>query len=207
MGWKGVCFEPNKKYHQGIKQYRSCTLVDSCVLGQPGNISFYGHGSALTIDKSVGGPVTATLSCVGILEEIERLGLRGRTIDMLTIDIEGAESSVLRCFPFSQIDVKVILIETNKKTVSHSVLDVFFTSHGYANVASLTNVGTPLDTVYAKLPTQLAFPPTKTTCSRADRAQNPWCGPFHPYYKYKSNNRVVADWDFSTCEATPSSAK
>ena len=46
-----------------------------------------------------------TAACVRFSDEIARLGFSGRTIDLLSIDIEGSESSVLRCMPWKEVDI------------------------------------------------------------------------------------------------------
>lgn len=192
LGWKGVCFEASSNYHPIIRQHRSCTLVENCVLDRAREVKFHGDGVALSI-KGEESSVTHTLKCVGILDEIERLSLRGKTIDFLTIDIEGAEPDVFTCFPFDQIDVQVILIETNKEPEIR-VVDTFFHAHGYVNMATLLNGGEYLDNVFVKLPKKLVYPQGKPTCTREDKIQNEWCGPFTPWA-----NKASRDWDSRHC--------
>ena len=116
--------------------HRNCTLVKSCVLGRPATVTFQsskpgnlqlsgGAGRQLRsrnkrvdahhLDLRSRSPSTRTLTCVSLLvETLRSLGLLGRTIDLLSIDIEGAEPGVLRCMPWAHIDVRAVLIETNK---------------------------------------------------------------------------------------------
>jgi hypothetical protein len=206
-----VCFEASSEYHPAIKQHRSCSLVDKCVLDRPRNISFHGKGTDLSIIKPdhLSTPQTAsvpvTLSCVGILEEIDRLGLKGQTIDLLTLDIEGAEPEVLTCFPFDQIDVQVILIETNK-FMQFRVLESFFHAHGYASVATLLDAGEWLDNLFVKLPHKLVYPPDKPDCSVKDRVQNQYCAPFSPWPKvHRKHKKKLDHWDSRFCPGSSDS--
>lgn len=174
------------------------------MLDSPRNISFHGKGTDLSIinhDSSLTTqqPSPVTLKCLGILDEIERLGLKGKTIDFLTIDIEGAEPEVFTCFPFDQIDVHVILIETNK-LMNYRVVESFFHANGYANVATLMNTGDWLDNLFVKLPHKFVYPPGKPECSRADRVQNEWCAPFSPWPKIHPKN-THHRWDSRFCRA------
>ena len=117
LGWEGVCFEPQERYHHGIRKLRSCTLVPNCVLGKarnvimsapgpnPGAFSILARGDA----RAGGSNVTrrGEMRCVGIIETLRRLKLEGRAVDLISIDIEGAEPSVLRCMPWNDLRAKV----------------------------------------------------------------------------------------------------
>ena len=159
LGWAGVCFEPNKRWHGMLSRHRSCKLVKACVLGSASRVAFEGAGPkrATRVDNSSG------TKCVVASAALAELGLAGRRIDLLSVDIEGAEASVLRCWPFEQLPIHAILLETNhplnaaevpaseetRTQVSKQVLsptrvlcpqpravDRFFHRNGYANVES-----------------------------------------------------------------------
>ena len=57
-------------------------------------------------------PAMQRLQCVGLTEQLAALNLQGRAIDLLSIDIEGSEADALRCVPWAELDVRVVLIET-----------------------------------------------------------------------------------------------
>ena len=64
------------------------------------------------------------MHCVGIRETLRNLNLQ-RPIDLLSIDIEGNEPSVLRCMPFDELSIRAIVVETAH--VSHlRDVDAFF---------------------------------------------------------------------------------
>ena len=157
LGWTGVCFEPQQQYHDEIRARRNCTLVPHCVLGQPATVVSSNKGSQMTLTKaSSTTPASSALQCVGIQQELTRLQLHGQAIDFLSIDIEGNEPSVLRCFPWEKLQVDMVLIETNHHDLR--LVDTFFNAHGYANAATMLQVSVKngqhvwLDNLYVRMP-------------------------------------------------------
>ena len=167
LGWRGVCFEPQDRYHASILGNRSCALVPRCVLGKAANVSVDREGGNFRVREARGGRAQA---CLGMQEALQGLALHGQTIDLLSIDIEGAEPHVLRCMPFEALDIRVILIETNKVKDMRAV-DAFFHAHGYANYATLLQTDrTWLDNLYVRVP-RLQVPGSAGRCSAEDVAQ------------------------------------
>ena len=64
LGWRGVCFEPQTRYHGWIRRTRGCTLVPSCVLGSESVVSFEGvkGGSAAVKEAKKG--ANGAMQCV-----------------------------------------------------------------------------------------------------------------------------------------------
>ena len=178
MGWKGVCFEPQARYHQSLRTYRSCNLVPHCVLGRAANVTMAGSGGDRMIKAGAGG----NEACVGMLDALYDLEL-GTSVDLLSIDIEGMEPNVLRCIPFDKLQVQFVLIETNKHDMR--LVDGFFSAHGFANVATLwghtmtSHRAFPLDNLYGRIQGgPLTTPSGRPHCSGSG---NKWCGPFHSW--------------------------
>lgn len=202
LGWRGICFEPQKMYHDATHKNRTCQLVPRCVLGKPGNASFTLSGPFMRAAAAGNG---VSQRCVGLVQELRRLQL-GTRVDLLSIDIEGLEPDVLRCVPWNRIDIRLVLIETNKLPMQ--ALDSFFHNHGYANVATfLQGARKPgqaaswLDNLYLKLPGGPLVLPTNLgfgQCSEEDMQVNRFCG---PYARWESNmmrwqcNETDADAD------------
>lgn len=95
LGWKGVCFEPQAKYHAALRRQRSCELVPSCVLGKPQNATFSGEKYMFSAAPKPKPRVQTRLQCVGVLEELGRLQL-GTRVDLLSIDIEARAARAAR---------------------------------------------------------------------------------------------------------------
>lgn len=130
LGWRGLCIEMQDTYHSAIREKRSCTLVPHCVMGVAGRVSVDGGGGTATARLSEAGAI----QCIGISELLQMHGFPAR-VDFMSIDIEASEPGVLRCWNFSQVSPKAILIETNKAEVSQ--VDLFFHRNGYSNVDTI----------------------------------------------------------------------
>ena len=214
LGWSGVCYKPQKAYHRTIRQSRSCKLVPHCVMGKPVNLTAVGTGGLMTLtakppEKGKWGPHKggkggkggkakggggrgrqgAVMQCVGFRESLEALHLGSRTVDLLSIDIEGNEPSVLKCLPWKDLDIAMVLIETNKFRDLRPV-DMFFHAHGYVNAQTflykdaLRGAGHWLDNLYVKVPgsgAPLARPIGTPRCDKADRDFNPDCAPWRDW--------------------------
>jgi len=175
LGWKGICFEPQKIYHKAIRGKRTCALVPRCVLGKAANVPVASAGGGFQVRQAGGGGggggASGQMTCVGMVEALDSVTLHNRSIDMLTIDIEGSEPHVLRCMPFDQLDIRLVLIETNKVRDMRAV-DAFFAQHGYANVATLLQTDRNwLDNVYVRMARKLVVPAIAGNCTAEERAQ------------------------------------
>ena len=127
-----------------------------------------------------------THACVDPIEAVRPL-LGSRNIDLINIDIEGAEPAVLNCPPFDSLGVHAVLMETNKASVKQA--DLFFHRHGFVNEQTFLNhaTGGPqdqdigwLDNLYVRraAPAKLS-PASKFACSASHRQfRDRWCGPW-----------------------------
>jgi hypothetical protein len=200
LGWRGVCFEPQKTYHHDIREKRHCELVPRCVLGSPGPANFSRNGAFMRAAPGNRGEPRRQMECVGLAQELQRLKI-GTAVDLLSIDIEGLEPDVLRCLPWNRIDIRLVLIETNKLPMP--AVDSFFHYHGFANVATLLQGArrpgqdsTWLDNLYLKIPGGPLVVPSGLSepCSEEDKDINKYCAP------YASWERSTRRWQ---CEVAP----
>ena len=91
---------------------------------------------------------------------------------------------MLRCWPFDQLPVKFVLIETNKKSRHGDLrhMDAFFSAHGFANVHTfLQTDGTFLDNLYMRIPGGKLVHPSGPTpaCTEEDKNQTDCHGGGH----------------------------
>ena len=56
-----------------------------------------------------------------------------KKIDLLSMDIEGAEELVLRDFPFDEYDIKVICVELPPESLLSKLTDLGYTRHRTIN--------------------------------------------------------------------------
>lgn len=136
LGWQGVCIEANPYLAAFLRAYRSCTVFPHCADERSA------EGKAF-VDHE--GNVQFTTNCLPLGEMLTRAGLRGRRIDVLSIDIEQGELGVLRGLPWDEFDIRLIVVEVMPGARWLEV-DTAVLPRGYAKVAVLGR-----DVVYAKL--------------------------------------------------------
>jgi hypothetical protein len=179
LGWSGLCVEPQLRYHDQIRTHRGCTLFPHCVLGHEQRVSASGEGGGLTLVSSNN---ASGMTCHSIHKVLKNAHLLD--IDLLSIDIEASEPSVLKCFPFDKINVRAVLIETNKH--DNKEVDMFFHRHGYSNVETFLNENQWLDNLYVKKEDSLPkpYPSTTFACSEEQRKYNTHsCFPWQTWLK------------------------
>lgn len=136
LGWQGVCVEPNPHILSFLQAYRSCTVFPNCIDEE----KFKGKAFS---DRN--GQLEFTADCLPLGEVLARAGLKGRRIDLLTIDVEHHEMGVLRSVDLDEFDVRFIVIEVTRGATWLEV-DSYILPKGYAKIAVLGR-----DVVYGKL--------------------------------------------------------
>ena len=141
LGWKGVCFEPQQRYHERIRTTRSCHLVPRCVLGSAQTVHMAGSGTTSRVRVGGGAGDGEAVTCAPADGVLRSLGFGNAThqqLDLLSVDVEGFEAEVLRCFPFREFGVQHVLLETNA-VQNFRAVDRFFHRHGYASIETFTH--------------------------------------------------------------------
>lgn len=156
LGWKGLCVEPDPKYHEGLKRHRSCNLIPECIsdsnktidMVPPKNGAFMKVGSHATSSKSGGSMKCNSLANMLRLHGIPR-------VDFWSLDVEGHEMTVLQSVDFAAVDVQVLLVEDY--SISTRLLDRLLSERGYNKYHQL-----PVDTVHVRrshrLPDEVWYP-------------------------------------------------
>jgi len=138
--WRGVCIEPNVKYHRAIWDQRSCTLVPNAITSSRGQVSFtspkakkvwgfdgeaFGHivrdNAVINGDEQP----SWTVPSLPISDVLSTL-YAPTTIDYLSLDVEGAEDLVMNTFPWHTHNVTIMSVERPTRT-----LRTLLQSHGY----------------------------------------------------------------------------
>ena len=133
-GWRGLLIEARPEACKNLVKHRSSEVINSCLSNQKGRSIFldYGYLAGLckfmsmkeheyieeynSRDDHVRAYWVATEPLSGILEcrKIQR-------INLLAIDVEGAEVSVLETIDFSSVFIDVILVECNMESAAKAV--------------------------------------------------------------------------------------
>jgi len=136
LKWRGICVEPNPYLTSFLRGHRSCEVVAHCVdkTASPDR-AFVGRDGKLEFSAD----------CLPLGEILTRAGLRHRRIDVLSVDVEHGELSVLRGLTLDDFDIRVIIIEVTRG-VRWLEVDTAILPWGYAKVAVLGR-----DSIYVKL--------------------------------------------------------
>ena len=76
-------------------------------------------------------------------------------IDLISVDVEGAEVEFLKCFPFDKYDIKIWTIEINK---NEGLIDEIMLINGYIKYQYLSYFHSRLDAIYIKNQENIKFP-------------------------------------------------
>jgi succinoglycan biosynthesis protein ExoO len=128
FGWKGVCVEANREFFKALRRNRSCGCEHVCLSDRDGLEKFREAGYFGGIDRELkeehrkdwegGEVVEVRAECLGLL--LKRVGAP-RTIDYMSIDLEGGEVAVLDGFPWEEWDVRLMTVEKSCQEVEDVV--------------------------------------------------------------------------------------
>lgn len=140
FGWRGICIEPNPMYWYRLS-FRNCHVVGSIVGGETnvevdvvlGEAHHGPYGGIVGSDfdnkklnkKDDGSNKRYTVSLVSILQMFNAPNV----IDYLSLDVEGAETYIMKGFPFDKYMIKCLTIERPKDELK-SLLE----TNGYKHV-------------------------------------------------------------------------
>lgn len=152
LGWTGLCLEPNPAFaSRWGEANRTCEHLPYCAWKSNMNMTFEGSGHAGKIVDSSHHNNNNTAAkkgssdwearCVTLESLLDTSGLDH--IDLVSIDIEGAETAVLGSFNFSKYDISVFIVETF--WLNHRDIDHIFMINGYVKLAQLA-----IDSVFIK---------------------------------------------------------
>jgi len=144
-GWTGLCVEPNSVYWYGLS-HRKCTVVGALVSGtkpEPVKVKFRGvfGGVVGKLDNRLANrknePKAPALTryTAPIREVLQKFEVP-RTIDYLSLDVEGSEFEIMKDFPFDTYTIRVLTVERPNKE-----LKALLESKGYLYLAELATWG------------------------------------------------------------------
>ena len=118
--WTGICVEPNPRYWPGLA-HRECHVAAAVVSkNRLEKIKFDTYddrplraasgGIASMLEAPVKSGTSLTLYTVPIIELLRKYNAP-KTIDYLSLDIEGAEYAVMKDFPFELYKFKIMTVE------------------------------------------------------------------------------------------------
>lgn len=127
LGWTGICIEPNPIYYEQCKKNRNCIILQNCIDYKNHQINFRIDNGQLggIIDKDTdnnmrirNNQIINSYNNNGVikmitktLEQVLDENNAPKTIDFLSLDVEGAETRVLQKFPFNKYKFLSMVIE------------------------------------------------------------------------------------------------
>lgn len=166
LGWRGVCMEPNPRSDSILKALRTCEVVSACAWSASKTLRFSNGGelSGITDDETLqtSEPYEMNQSAIGNtyfearcapLHDLllEALPI-GSTIDLMSVDAEGAEIDIFKDFPFQVWNIRAIVVEVSRRTAM--AIDSLLLPRGFLKVAVLGK-----DAVYVVRALANALPP------------------------------------------------
>jgi FkbM family methyltransferase len=148
MGWTGVVVEPIQRLYAKHKQFRPKDIQLLAAAGEcGGSLTFY---EMIPSVLSTCDPERAELSLskgeallhrkytvpVLTVSDIYKKYLPGRPVDLLSVDTEGHDLSVLRGVNWREIRPKMVVCEAHDELVATATNDLL-SAHGYHHVKSL----------------------------------------------------------------------
>jgi Methyltransferase FkbM domain len=145
FNWTGLCMEPNPSYWFNLA-HRDCQVVgavvgelrnDAVVFQTTSNGAFGGIVGA-EFDRNrpnQGGEVRYTVPLSEILQRFQAPPV----MDYLSLDVEGAETLIMRHFPFHEYSFNVMTVERPKDD-----LKALFEENGYEYVGTISKFGETL---------------------------------------------------------------
>eukprot|EP00966_Prymnesium_polylepis_P226246 5233283-Prymnesium_polylepis.1 len=170
--WRGICVEASPTSFDVLRQSRSCMvsnatlgdgrrIVDFCDAGELGGIAVSGDQRTCTTQRRV-----QTVPLGSLLDEMGAPPV----MDYLSIDVEGAELSILSVFPFDRYAFHTITVEHNEPHVGpkyRADLRALLTANGYSFVKGNDDVlhwkHGPIDDFYILEPSARPVTATETS--------------------------------------------
>ena len=123
IGWTGLVVEPIPLIYDQLVKNRTCITIPGCVSATPGKETFrlaqmlsgivseYDPKHLLRIKNECGECEDISVESYNINDLLKTYSIS--YIDYLSIDVEGAELTILKSFDFDKIKVSVIGVENN----------------------------------------------------------------------------------------------
>lgn len=169
-GWQGLCIEADPWFFDQLRRHRRCRCVQACVDADEREVRFTPAGATGGIvdadtdnarPQAHAGQITMRTRRLGdLLAQVQAPAV----IDLLCLDVEGAESRILMGFPFDRWRFRLMMIER-----ASPALHAHLFAQGYRWLARLGQ-----DEVYAHR--DEAFAPTDAAPPAADAAGPPPVG-------------------------------
>ena len=126
LGWTGICVEADPVVFKILESNRRCVTLNTAISDREGMVDFSPSGLTGRIKEGGGTKINST-TLRKLLQDLEC----PKTIDYISLDIEGFESIALEKFPFESHEFVLMTVEhnlylgsdSNKKRIKEILLD------------------------------------------------------------------------------------
>ena len=144
-GWAGLCMEPNSAYWYGLS-HRKCTVVGALVAGTKSEqmkVKFRGvfGGIVGKLDNRLANrkkepDASEVTRYTSPISEVLNKFQVPRTIDYMSLDVEGSEYEIMKDFPFETYTIRLLTVESPNKQ-----LKALLQEKGYLYLAEIATWG------------------------------------------------------------------
>lgn len=126
MNWEGIAIEASPLQFKKLKKNRNCKLMNIAIGSENKQVEFYEVVEGFTQMSGINNlnfkdsferikkKSNSKINKINIeCKTFEKLVLSDQIIDLISIDIEGNESDVLKTINFDKYKIKVIILENN----------------------------------------------------------------------------------------------
>ncbi len=145
FGWEGLCIEPNPEYWFDFTRFRTCKIV-AAIVGQNRmeeiKFNYRGVFGGINREGFDNGEAYETESIPAFtvpLKEVLERSDAPYVIDYLSLDVEGAETYIMKNFPLSSYQIKVMTVERPGKELQQDL-----EANGFKLMGHLSNFGETL---------------------------------------------------------------
>ncbi|MES2019406.1 MAG: FkbM family methyltransferase [Pseudomonadota bacterium] len=149
FGWRGICVEPNAAFFQQLCAQRACICLNCCLFDRDGPVDFLEAAGVYggIIDQYDAHHLSFTRRVLGArwpdglqaptvskdarsIRSVLREAGAPQTIDYWSLDTEGSELTLLKCFPYDEYRFRVLTVEHNNGPIRHAIRE-FLQQRGY----------------------------------------------------------------------------
>ncbi|KAL5003949.1 hypothetical protein ScPMuIL_017405 [Solemya velum] len=114
--WTGLLIEPDPIAYNLLRtKHRKAYSINSCLAANVSKMKFHTEfllgGLHDFVDEAHKKSTPMTLQCFPLHAILQ--AINHTTVDLFSLDVEGAEPHVLRGIDFSKVDIRVLIIESN----------------------------------------------------------------------------------------------
>jgi FkbM family methyltransferase len=140
--WKGILAEPARCWHSALRSNRQASIDTHCVWSETGIKLEFKETEVRelsTLSSLVDKDFNREGRLQGVTYSVDSISLGDllrshncpKEIDYLSIDTEGSELAILRCFDFEEYEIKIMTVEHNFCVPDREQLNELLTGKGF----------------------------------------------------------------------------